>query len=97
MGTYFGQISDTCVRWAPRALRMLHCSRRARPAARCRRSQRLQPHTRPRRSSVDRPGAPAACSEVVESADGYLFAGPLFNDYASVGYTLGVSGALQPC
>ncbi|KAI7842956.1 hypothetical protein COHA_003462 [Chlorella ohadii] len=32
-------------------------------------------------------------SEVVESADAYLVAGPLLNDYASVGYTLGISDA----
>lgn len=28
------------------------------------------------------------CLEVVESADSYLFAGPIFNDYSSVGYSL---------
>ncbi|KAF2306425.1 hypothetical protein GH714_017967 [Hevea brasiliensis] len=28
------------------------------------------------------------CSEIVESADAYLFAGPIFNDYSSVGYSL---------
>ncbi|KAG9151198.1 hypothetical protein Leryth_002753 [Lithospermum erythrorhizon] len=28
------------------------------------------------------------CSEIVESADTYLFAGPIFNDYSSVGYSL---------
>ncbi|WZZ29779.1 pyruvate decarboxylase 1-like [Brassica napus] len=28
------------------------------------------------------------CAEIVESADAYLFAGPIFNDYASVGYSL---------
>jgi hypothetical protein len=33
-------------------------------------------------------------SEVVESADAQVFVGPFFNDYASVGYTLGVSGEL---
>ncbi|KAI3428523.1 hypothetical protein D9Q98_007346 [Chlorella vulgaris] len=30
-------------------------------------------------------------AEVVESADAYLFCGPLFNDYAAVGNTLGVT------
>lgn len=34
-------------------------------------------------------------SEVVESADAYLVAGPVFSDYASVGYTLGLSGRQQ--
>ncbi|KAL6987852.1 Pyruvate decarboxylase 3 [Sarracenia purpurea var. burkii] len=29
----------------------------------------------------------AFCAEIVESADAYLFAGPIFNDYISVGYT----------
>ncbi|XP_024535521.1 pyruvate decarboxylase 2 [Selaginella moellendorffii] len=28
------------------------------------------------------------CLEIVESADCYLFAGPIFNDYSSVGYSL---------
>nr|GMC81799.1 pyruvate decarboxylase 1-like [Ipomoea batatas]GMC85880.1 pyruvate decarboxylase 1-like [Ipomoea batatas]GMC90116.1 pyruvate decarboxylase 1-like [Ipomoea batatas] len=28
------------------------------------------------------------CAEIVESADAYLFAGPIFNDYSSVGYSL---------
>ncbi|KAI8557074.1 hypothetical protein RHMOL_Rhmol05G0306300 [Rhododendron molle] len=28
------------------------------------------------------------CEEIVESADAYLFAGPIFNDYSSVGYSL---------
>ncbi|GAQ86799.1 pyruvate decarboxylase [Klebsormidium nitens] len=28
------------------------------------------------------------CSEIVESADAYLFAGAIFNDYSSVGYSL---------
>ncbi|KAI5005136.1 hypothetical protein ZWY2020_032379 [Hordeum vulgare] len=28
------------------------------------------------------------CAEIVESADAYLFAGPLFNDHSSVGYSL---------
>ncbi|KAL6620396.1 hypothetical protein ACP70R_035535 [Stipagrostis hirtigluma subsp. patula] len=28
------------------------------------------------------------CAEIVESADAYLFAGPVFNDYTSVGYSL---------
>ena len=28
------------------------------------------------------------CMEIVESADAYLFAGPLFTDYSSVGYSL---------
>ncbi|KAI5059407.1 hypothetical protein GOP47_0025726 [Adiantum capillus-veneris] len=28
------------------------------------------------------------CLEIVESADAYLFAGPVFNDYSSVGYSL---------
>ncbi|KAL9230686.1 hypothetical protein vseg_006004 [Gypsophila vaccaria] len=30
----------------------------------------------------------AFCAEIVESADVYLFAGPIFNDYSSVGYSL---------
>ncbi|KAM1309220.1 hypothetical protein EV1_006062 [Malus domestica] len=30
----------------------------------------------------------AYCGEIVESADAYLFAGPIFNDYSSVGYSL---------
>ncbi|XP_077237009.1 pyruvate decarboxylase 2-like [Tasmannia lanceolata] len=30
----------------------------------------------------------ACCAEIVESADAYLFAGPIFNDYSSVGYSL---------
>lgn len=30
----------------------------------------------------------AFCSEIVESADAYLFAGPILNDYSSVGYSL---------
>ncbi|CAH9074049.1 unnamed protein product [Cuscuta epithymum] len=30
----------------------------------------------------------AFCGEIVESADAYLFAGPIFNDYSSVGYSL---------
>ncbi|KAG6640229.1 pyruvate decarboxylase 1-like [Carya illinoinensis] len=30
----------------------------------------------------------AFCAEIVESADAYLFAGPIFNDYSSVGYSL---------
>ncbi|KAK9699171.1 hypothetical protein RND81_08G157100 [Saponaria officinalis] len=30
----------------------------------------------------------AFCGEIVESADTYLFAGPIFNDYSSVGYSL---------
>ncbi|XXG44343.1 hypothetical protein AAC387_Pa01g4174 [Persea americana] len=30
----------------------------------------------------------AFCNEIVESADAYLFAGPIFNDYSSVGYSL---------
>jgi pyruvate decarboxylase len=30
----------------------------------------------------------AFCAELVESADAYLFAGPIFNDYSSVGYSL---------
>jgi pyruvate decarboxylase len=29
----------------------------------------------------------AFCTEIVESADAYLFAGPIFNDYSSVGYS----------
>lgn len=29
----------------------------------------------------------AFCAEIVESADAYLFAGPIFNDYCSVGYS----------
>ncbi|XP_048337005.2 pyruvate decarboxylase 1 [Ziziphus jujuba] len=28
------------------------------------------------------------CAEIVESADAYLFTGPIFNDYSSVGYSL---------
>lgn len=28
------------------------------------------------------------CGEIVESADTYVFAGPIFNDYSSVGYSL---------
>ncbi|KAL7207296.1 hypothetical protein ACSBR1_029288 [Camellia fascicularis] len=28
------------------------------------------------------------CARIVESADAYLFAGPIFNDYSSVGYSL---------
>eukprot|EP01018_Ginkgo_biloba_P000833 Gb_33733 [translate_table: standard] len=28
------------------------------------------------------------CAEIVESADAYLFAGPILNDYSSVGYSL---------
>ncbi|GKV08390.1 hypothetical protein SLEP1_g20022 [Rubroshorea leprosula] len=28
------------------------------------------------------------CGEIVESSDAYLFAGPIFNDYSSVGYSL---------
>ncbi|KAK9861401.1 hypothetical protein WJX84_001430 [Apatococcus fuscideae] len=30
----------------------------------------------------------AYCAEIVESSDAYLFAGPIFNDYTSVGYSL---------
>ncbi|XP_026441200.1 pyruvate decarboxylase 1-like [Papaver somniferum] len=30
----------------------------------------------------------AFCAELVESADAYIFAGPIFNDYSSVGYSL---------
>ncbi|XP_044493251.1 pyruvate decarboxylase 2-like [Mangifera indica] len=30
----------------------------------------------------------AFCAEIVESADAYLFAGPIFNDFVSVGYSL---------
>lgn len=30
----------------------------------------------------------AFCAEIVESADAYLFAGPILNDYSSVGYSL---------
>ncbi|KAF8012944.1 hypothetical protein BT93_I0953 [Corymbia citriodora subsp. variegata] len=30
----------------------------------------------------------AFCAEIVESADAYLFAGSIFNDYSSVGYSL---------
>ncbi|XP_028794934.1 pyruvate decarboxylase 1 [Neltuma alba] len=30
----------------------------------------------------------AFCAEIVESADAYLFAGTIFNDYSSVGYSL---------
>ncbi|XP_010264586.1 PREDICTED: pyruvate decarboxylase 2 [Nelumbo nucifera] len=30
----------------------------------------------------------AFCAEIVESADAYIFAGPIFNDYSSVGYSL---------
>jgi pyruvate decarboxylase len=29
----------------------------------------------------------AFCAEIVESADAYIFAGPIFNDYSSVGYS----------
>ncbi|KAJ4733560.1 Pyruvate decarboxylase [Rhynchospora pubera] len=30
----------------------------------------------------------AFCAEIVESADAYIFAGPIFNDYSSAGYSL---------
>ncbi|CAI9757488.1 unnamed protein product [Fraxinus pennsylvanica] len=30
----------------------------------------------------------AFCGEIVESVDAYLFAGPIFNDYSSIGYSL---------
>ncbi|XP_043723987.1 pyruvate decarboxylase 2-like [Telopea speciosissima] len=30
----------------------------------------------------------AFCAEIVQSADAYIFAGPIFNDYSSVGYSL---------
>ncbi|KAL8129409.1 hypothetical protein V2J09_018564 [Rumex salicifolius] len=30
----------------------------------------------------------AFCAEIVESADSYIFVGPIFNDYSSVGYSL---------
>ncbi|PWA43533.1 thiamine pyrophosphate (TPP)-dependent enzyme [Artemisia annua] len=30
----------------------------------------------------------AFCAEIVESADAYIFAGPIFNDYSSIGYSL---------
>ena len=30
----------------------------------------------------------AFCAEIVESADAYLLAGPIFNDYSSVGYSI---------
>lgn len=30
----------------------------------------------------------AFCAEIVESADAYVFVGPIFNDYSSVGYSL---------
>ncbi|KAK2643523.1 hypothetical protein Ddye_025286 [Dipteronia dyeriana] len=30
----------------------------------------------------------AFCAEIIESADAYIFAGPIFNDYSSVGYSL---------
>ncbi|KAL7611585.1 hypothetical protein Lser_V15G06374 [Lactuca serriola] len=30
----------------------------------------------------------AFCAEILESADAYLFAGPVFNDFSSVGYSL---------
>lgn len=30
----------------------------------------------------------AFCAEIVESADTYIFVGPIFNDYSSVGYSL---------
>lgn len=30
----------------------------------------------------------AFCNEIVESADAYVFAGPIFNDYSSFGYSL---------
>ena len=29
----------------------------------------------------------AFCAEIVESADAYIFAGPIFNDFSSVGYS----------
>ncbi|XP_028125610.1 pyruvate decarboxylase 2-like [Camellia sinensis] len=32
--------------------------------------------------------SPAFCAEIMEFADAYLFAGPIFNDYSSVGYSL---------
>ena len=32
------------------------------------------------------------CSEIVESADAYLFAGPLFTDYTTTGYTTLIDG-----
>lgn len=35
----------------------------------------------------------SACGEVVESSDGYIFAGPVFNDYATVGGTLAIEDA----
>ncbi|KAJ0027172.1 hypothetical protein Pint_34897 [Pistacia integerrima] len=42
----------------------------------------------------------AICAEIVESADAYLFAGPIVNDYSSVGYSLLMKGEkaiiLQP-
>lgn len=31
------------------------------------------------------------CGEIVESSDAYIFAGPIFNDYSSVGYSLLIS------
>ncbi|KAG6516003.1 hypothetical protein ZIOFF_026450 [Zingiber officinale] len=34
------------------------------------------------------PVSTSFCAEIVESADAYLFAGPIFNDYSSVGYSL---------
>ncbi len=34
--------------------------------------------------AVSSPG----CGEIIESADAYLFAGPIFNDYSTVGYNL---------
>lgn len=34
--------------------------------------------------TVSSPG----CSEIIESADAYIFAGPIFNDYSTVGYNL---------
>ncbi|KAK9057801.1 hypothetical protein SSX86_022639 [Deinandra increscens subsp. villosa] len=31
------------------------------------------------------------CAEIIESADAYLFAGPIFNDFSSVGYSLSLN------
>jgi len=33
------------------------------------------------------PVSSSGCAEVVESSDVYLFAGPLFSDYTTTGYT----------
>ncbi|KAF7141529.1 hypothetical protein RHSIM_Rhsim06G0129500 [Rhododendron simsii] len=38
--------------------------------------------------SITKPVSTSYCSEVVESADAYVFVGPIFNDYSLVGYSL---------